>query len=131
MERSGITRRSKGISKKCIIHTSRLGGRESTILTSGKQNEREAAAMQKCRVAIQRKKSESLLQHLPTFFLELSEDDRQAIAQMDFTMHGAAHDVEAAVNMVPLGEEGLDISHEGGEYEVFENLAKDIASSTG
>lgn len=50
---------------------------------------------------------------------------------MDFSMHGAVDDVAAAANMVPLGEEGLEMSHEGGEYEVFENLARDIGSSTG
>lgn len=44
-------------------------------------------------------------------------------------MHGCADDVDAVANTVPLGEEGIDISHEGGEYEVFENLAKEIGSS--
>lgn len=50
---------------------------------------------------------------------------------MDFSMHGAADDVTAAANVVPLGEEGFEMSHEGGEYDVFENLAREIASSTG
>ena len=44
-------------------------------------------------------------------------------------MHGSADDVNAVANTVPLGEEGIDTSHEGGEYEVFENLVKEIGSS--
>ena len=62
---------------------------------------------------------------------ELNEDDRQAIAQMDILMHGTDDDVLAVVNTVPLGEEGIETSHEGGEYEVFENLANEIASAGG
>jgi hypothetical protein len=46
-------------------------------------------------------------------------------------MQGSAADVEAVANFMPLGEEGLEISHEGGEYEVFENLAKEMTLSTG
>lgn len=52
MKRSGVTR-FQGVSKKSIVHTSRLGGRESTILTSGKQHAREAAAQKKRRTAIE------------------------------------------------------------------------------
>ena len=32
---------------------------------------------------------------------------------------------------LPPGEEGFDISHEGGEYEVFEELAEGVANLTG
>ena len=47
-------------------------------------------------------------------------------------MHGTAEDVEAVDNTVALGEEGtIEPSHEGGEYKVFENLANEIALSTG
>jgi hypothetical protein len=53
MKRCAVTR-YKGISKKAIIHTSQIGGRVSTVLTSGKQDERKAAAEQKRRAAIQR-----------------------------------------------------------------------------
>ena len=31
----------------------------------------------------------------------------------------------------PPGDEGFDISHEGGEHEVFEDLAQGIADLTG
>ncbi|KAF8344863.1 hypothetical protein F5887DRAFT_1061987 [Amanita rubescens] len=51
---------------------------------------------------------------------------------MDIAMHGNSYDVEAVNNTLALGEEGtIDPSHEGGEFEVFENLAREIASSTG
>ena len=50
---------------------------------------------------------------------------------MDILMHGNADDVSAVANILPLGEEGIETSHEGGEFEVFENLANDIALSTG
>ena len=47
-------------------------------------------------------------------------------------MHGTADDVEAVDNTLALGEEGIiETSHEGGEFEVFENLASEIALSTG
>ena len=56
MKRSAVTRHA-GVSKRTIVHTSQLGGRQSEVLTSGKQNKREAAAQQKRRAAIQSKKT--------------------------------------------------------------------------
>ena len=50
---------------------------------------------------------------------------------MDVSMYGTSDDVAAVAGIVPLGEEDLDTSHEGGEYKVFENLREEIASSTG
>lgn len=50
---------------------------------------------------------------------------------MDVFMHGTDDDVSAVANTVPLGEEGIETSHEGGEYNVFENLANEIASAGG
>lgn len=44
---------------------------------------------------------------------------------------GHANDVDAAWITVPPGEEGFDISHEGREYEVFEDLANEIENTTG
>ncbi|KAF8227689.1 hypothetical protein L208DRAFT_994249, partial [Tricholoma matsutake] len=34
-------------------------------------------------------------------------------------------------HIAPPGEEGLDISHEGGEHKVFEDLVETLAQSTG
>ena len=69
--------------------------------------------------------------HTQAVSSELDEDDHQAIAHMDIFMHGTDDDVSAVVNTVPLGEEGIETSHEGGEYEVFENLANEMASAGG
>lgn len=40
-------------------------------------------------------------------------------------------DVDAISHTVPPGEEGFDISHEGGEYEVFNDLVTGLVESTG
>lgn len=45
---------------------------------------------------------------------------------------GHSNDDTATVSHIPPpGEEGFDLSHEGGEYEVFEGLVEDIAQATG
>lgn len=45
---------------------------------------------------------------------------------------GYSNDDTAAISHIPPpGEEGFDLSHEGGEYEVFESLVEDIAQATG
>ena len=61
----------------------------------------------------------------------LNEDEHQNVAEMDVSTYGTSDDVAAVAGIVPLGEEDLDTSHEGGEYKVFENLREEIASSTG
>ncbi len=61
----------------------------------------------------------------------MSEEERQAFAQMDIETFGSADDVEAVNHLAPPDEVGFDISHAGGEYEVFDDLAKDIATATG
>jgi len=71
------------------------------------------------------------LKYLPWSFIDLWDEDRQAVAQMDVAMHGTSDDVDSVANTIALGEEGIEMSHEGGEFEVFENLARDIALSTG
>lgn len=40
-------------------------------------------------------------------------------------------DVDAISRMVPPGEEGFDISHEGGEFEVFDDLIAGLSASMG
>ena len=40
-------------------------------------------------------------------------------------------DIATVSHIPPPGEEGFDLSHEGGEYEVSESLVKDIAQATG
>jgi hypothetical protein len=50
---------------------------------------------------------------------------------MDIDADHTADDVEAVSGMVPPGEEGFDISHEGGEYEVFDDLVEGLAQASG
>ena len=66
-----------------------------------------------------------------TFCTELTQEDRDAVEQMDVDADGITDDVEAVAAMVPPGEEGFDISHEGGEYEVFEDIVEGLAQSSG
>jgi hypothetical protein len=40
-------------------------------------------------------------------------------------------ETSALFNTVPPGDEGFDISHEGGEFEVFEDLAEGLAGLNG
>ena len=44
---------------------------------------------------------------------------------------GLSNDVDAVSHIPPPGEEGFDLSHEGGEYEVYEGLVDKIALATG
>ena len=62
---------------------------------------------------------------------EMSYEDRAAVLDMDHAMslpdeHGA--DIFDAP---PPGDEGFDISHAGGEHEVFNGLAQDIENMCG
>jgi hypothetical protein len=61
----------------------------------------------------------------------LTEEDRQAVASMDIDISGSAYDVAAIDRIAPPDEEAFDFSHEGGEYEVFQNLTDEIAAATG
>jgi hypothetical protein len=40
-------------------------------------------------------------------------------------------DMSVFFETVPLGEEGLEMSHEGGEFEAFEDLAQGTAGISG
>lgn len=58
----------------------------------------------------------------------MSSEDRDAVETMLID-----HDVD--INSVPYtappGEEGADLSYEGGEYEAFEGLAQQMADVSG
>jgi hypothetical protein len=106
--------------------------RERLVLTSGKQAERRAANNTKRLAAIQGilltfiyYLSEKLTSHV-----ELSQDDRNNVAAMDIDLGDAISFSEVQLGPPP-GDEGFDISHEGGEHEVFEDLAQGIADLTG
>jgi len=50
---------------------------------------------------------------------------------MDLDAGYTNNDIAAIVHNPPSGEEGFDLSHEGGEYEIFDGLIEDIAQATG
>ena len=64
-------------------------------------------------------------------FLELSHADCEAVENMDIDTSHSTEDTAAISHIAPPGEEGLDISHEGGEHEVFEDLVETLAQSKG
>jgi len=43
---------------------------------------------------------------------------------VNMEMHPTEHD---AMDTAPFGEEGVDISHAGGDHEVFGNVVEDLA----
>ena len=49
---------------------------------------------------------------------------------MDIDLGNATSFSEVELGPSP-GDEGFDVSHEGGEHEVFEDLAQEIADLTG
>ncbi len=58
--------------------------------------------------------------------------DRNAVQQMDLdASFGTNDDVDTISHTAPPSEEGFDISHEGGEFEVFEDLAAGLAAANG
>jgi hypothetical protein len=50
---------------------------------------------------------------------------------MDMDAFGSADDVAAADWIAPPDEQAFNISHEGGEFEVFEDLTHEIAYAMG
>jgi hypothetical protein len=57
--------------------------------------------------------------------LDMSSADREAVEKMIIDVGMDAYTEHCAA---PPGEEGFDISHEGGEYEAFEGLSEQVAS---
>ncbi|KAG1763988.1 hypothetical protein EV702DRAFT_1051527 [Suillus placidus] len=82
------------------------------VLPGGKQSQRLEAAASSRRAQFQ----------------EMSAEDREMVESMmvDYGM-----DVDALPYTVPPGDEGLDMSHAGGEYEAFEELAHEVAGISG
>jgi len=61
---------------------------------------------------------------------EMGWDERQAVDQMDLDTFGSNSDTQAVSSLMPPSEP-LDVSHEGGEYEVFEDIENTITLATG
>ena len=60
-----------------------------------------------------------------------SQVARDTVEWMDIYAGHGDDDTAAIAHIPPPGDEGYELSHEGGEYEVFEGLVEDIALATG
>ena len=128
--RRGTTVKIAAVSRKSIVHTSRQGLRSSLILSASKRVERMQQIESKRRMEIR-----GVFLHIYAFneFMtckEMGWDDREAVAQMDLDTFGSDADTQAVSSLIPPGEP-LDISHEGGEFEVFEDIEDTITRATG
>ncbi|KAG1720621.1 uncharacterized protein EDB91DRAFT_1256893 [Suillus paluster] len=104
--------RLKGLSKSVISHHFRGQNRQSYVLMAGRQTQcLEAAAVSR-----------------QAEFQEMSAEDREMVEDM---MDDYGMNIKPLPYTAPPGEEGLDLSHEGGEYEAFEGLAHEIAGISG
>jgi hypothetical protein len=101
-------------------------------LLASKQAERRAASELKrrnvieCNLHLYYRLSAQTDYHI---ILAMSYDDRDTVETMDLD-GGVSGDVSAVSHTVPPGEEGMDVSHEGGEDEVHGNLIHNLAGST-
>jgi len=68
-----------------------------------------------------------LVAHSPA---ELLQDDQDNVAAMDRDSGDMDSFSEHEI-CPPPGDEGFNISHKGGEHEIFEELAQEIANLTG
>ncbi|KAH7922383.1 hypothetical protein BV22DRAFT_1048944 [Leucogyrophana mollusca] len=108
----GTSTKFNGLSKLVITHSFRHSHCQLDVLTAGKQQEWHQLYSTKRQANVQ----------------ELSAEDRENIEMM-FASHGM--DDSNILSTAPPGDEGLDISHEGGEHEVFEELAQQMADLSG
>jgi hypothetical protein len=64
-------------------------------------------------------------------WIELSQEDFNAVLQMDIAGDVMDANLAAIYDMAAPGDEGFNISHEGGKFEVYNDLAEDLANLTG
>lgn len=61
----------------------------------------------------------------------MTYEERRNVASMDVDSGISTEDVTAAGTMAPPIDMVIDVSHEGGEVEVFLELANEIANTSG
>ena len=69
--------------------------------------------------------------HTVTISTAYSQEDRNLVELMDIDAGYVDDDMTTIAHIPPPGEEGCELSHEGGEYKVLEGLIEDIAQATG
>lgn len=62
---------------------------------------------------------------------DLSQEECNAVEEMDHHAGHSLNDFAAILCTAPPGEEGFNISHKGGEHEVFKDVVASLAESTG
>lgn len=131
MSAQGHSRHS-GVSRSAVAHTARAGRRTRTILGGSQQ-----AARKKWDLEARIRLIHGLCILFLTYWLlivavEMTYTEREMVSEMDndCDMGGSTED-PAIFSTLPPGDEGFDISHEGGEHEVFEELSHDLAEITG
>jgi hypothetical protein len=73
-------------------------------------------------------------ENLSTALSGMSYADREAIADMDHGMDAAAEfagEPMSSEGFIFLGDEGFEISHAGGEHEVYAGLAEEVENVHG
>lgn len=126
--RGSSYRKITGLSKASIRHRYHGLNRHSAVLPAGRQGERVEAA--------QSKRRQEISGECPFFFVTYGAADHRLLLEMSSVDRETVENMISDIGMViddepytaPPGEEGLDISHEGGEYEAFEGLSEQVAS---
>ena len=69
--------------------------------------------------------------HTVTISTAYSQENHNLVEWMDIDAGHTDDNTATIAHIPPPREEGCELSHEGGEYEVFEGLVEDIAQATG
>ncbi|KAG0706446.1 hypothetical protein DFH29DRAFT_872226 [Suillus ampliporus] len=101
-----------GLSRATIRHVFSGSSRHSKVLAAGKQNEHLEEVNHKRQQQLQ----------------EMTSAERDMVETM---MMDNGFDTDLTPYTALPGEEGLDLSYEGGEHEVFDGLSQHIASLSG
>lgn len=61
----------------------------------------------------------------------MSYSQCEDVLNMDFDNDDNDYSNQYTFNTIPPGNEGFDISHEGGECEIYQDFAEELAKQTG
>ncbi|EPQ55524.1 hypothetical protein GLOTRDRAFT_75671 [Gloeophyllum trabeum ATCC 11539] len=90
---------------------------------------------QDLRPRAQAQRRQQAAQERANLIKEMSSENRTMVHEMDLDAGDASPEqqelYDAAFNTMPPGEEGFDLSHEGGEHEVFEEFVHHLQNITG
>ncbi|KAI0040618.1 hypothetical protein FA95DRAFT_1611652, partial [Auriscalpium vulgare] len=123
-----------GITKK--TSKPKYGGLSSRSRLYGSRDGRGRLQREDMRPGKQAERREKSAKKRANVIAGMDQSDRDAVAAMDEDLPSGIGDhlldsleYEAATISVPPGEEGAQVSHEGGEYEMFQHFVVDLANS--